>query len=399
MTEMKDIAHIILKTGKDEFVKRFHPWIFSGAIGQMQGKVEEGDIVEIYSGDGKYLATGFYEKGSLAVKIFSYRQTDAGPEFWRNKLSNALRLRYSLGLAENAETNAYRLVFSEGDGLPGLIADYYAGTAVLQTHSIGMHNAKPLIVNALREVYGEKLKAVFDKSSDTMNRMTGKVTRDGYLYGTSGDTVIMENGCRFYVDFSGGQKTGFFLDQRENREILAYYSDSRKVLNTFCYSGGFSVYALEAGAALVHSVDSSTKAIELTEKNIEMNFPNISLHQSFVRDTKQFLVEMPADIYDIIILDPPAYAKHHDLKNKAIRGYINLNALALRQIRAGGLLFTFSCSQAVDRNMFTSAVMAAAIEVGRQVKILHHLSQPADHPISIYHPEGEYLKGLVLYVE
>jgi len=396
---MKNIAHIILKSGKDEFVKRFHPWIFSGAIGQIQGKVEEGDIVEVYSFDGKYLATGFYEKGSLAIKIFSHRQTEAGPEFWKQKLGNALKLRYTLGLAENPETNAYRLVFSEGDGLPGLIADFYAGTVVLQTHSIGMHNAKPLIVNALRDLYGEQLIAVFDKSSDTMSRMTGKVTEDGYLLGTAGETVIMENGCKFQIDFSTGQKTGFFLDQRENREILAYYSNGRNVLNTFCYSGSFSVYALEAGAALVHSVDSSAKAIELTEKNVGINFPGISNHQSFVKDTKQFLAEMPADLYDIIILDPPAFAKHHDVKNKAVRGYVNLNAEALRQIKKGGILFTFSCSQAVDRSMFTSAIMAAAIEVGRQVKILHHLSQPADHPISIYHPEGEYLKGLVLYVE
>jgi 23S rRNA (cytosine1962-C5)-methyltransferase len=396
---MKEYAHIILKTGKDEFVKRFHPWIFSGAIGRIEGKLEKGDIVEVYSGEGKYLATGTYEKGSLAIKIFSFEKTDAGPGFWKIKLGNALKLRYALGLAENPETNAYRLVFSEGDGLPGLVADYYARTVVLQTHSIGMHQAKPFIVNALRELYGETLKAVFDKSSDTMLRMTGLITDDGFLYGNSEESVILENGCKFHVDFSGGQKTGFFLDQRENREILANYSNGRKVLNTFCYSGSFSVYALEAGASLVHSVDSSAKAIELTERNIGINFPNISHHQSYVRDTKQFLAEMPADLYDIIILDPPAFAKHHDVKNKAVRGYVNLNAEALRKIKAGGLLFTFSCSQAVDRNMFTSAIMAAAIEIGRQVKILHHLSQPADHPVSIYHPEGEYLKGLVLYVE
>jgi 23S rRNA (cytosine1962-C5)-methyltransferase len=396
---MKEIAHIILKTGKDEFVKRFHPWIFSGAIGKIQGNPEEGDIVEVYSAEGNYLATGFYEKGSLAVKLFSYKRTEVGFEFWKNKLSKALRLRYALGLAENAETNAYRLVFSEGDGLPGLVADYYAGTVVLQTHSLGMHNAKPLIVDALKEIYSDNLKAVFDKSADTMSRMTGIITKDGYLYGNVSESIILENGCKFYVDFSTGQKTGFFIDQRENREILAYYSQGRKVLNTFCYSGSFSVYALEAGAALVHSVDCSAKAIELTEKNIRLNFPGISHQQSFVKDAKQFLYEMPAELYDIIILDPPAFAKHHDVKNKAVRGYVNLNATALRQIKSGGLLFTFSCSQAVDRNMFTSAVMAAAIEVGRQVKILHHLSQPADHPISIYHPEGEYLKGLVLYVE
>jgi 23S rRNA (cytosine1962-C5)-methyltransferase len=396
---MKNFAHIILKTGKDEFVKRFHPWIFSGAIGQIQGKIEEGDIVEVFSVDGNYMATGFYEKGSLAVKLFSHKRTDAGPEFWENKLKNSLKLRYTLGLADNPETNAYRLVFSEGDGLPGLVADYYAGTVVLQTHSLGMHNAKPFIVNALKQIYSDQLRAVFDKSSDTMSRMTGKVTEDGFLYGTVDETVIMENDCKFHIDFSSGQKTGFFLDQRENREILAYYSGGRKVLNTFCYSGSFSVYALEAGATLVHSVDSSSRAIELTERNIGINFPAISHHQSFVRDVKQFLNEMTADLYDIIILDPPAFAKHHDVKNKAIRGYVNLNAEALRKIKAGGLLFTFSCSQAVDRNMFTSAVMAASIEVGRQVKILHHLSQPADHPVSIYHPEGEYLKGLVLYVE
>ncbi len=396
---MKNIAHIILKPGKDEFVKRYHPWIFSGAIGQVQGNPEEGDMVEVYSGKGEYLATGFYEKGSLAVKLISHKRTEAGAEFWKNKLSSALMLRYALGLAENTETNAYRLVFSEGDGLPGLVADFYAGTIVLQSHSLGMHHAKPLIVKALKEIYKNQLRAVYDKSSDTMNRMTGKVTEDGCIYGSVEETVILENGCKFHVHFSTGQKTGFFLDQRENREILAYYSNGRQVLNTFCYSGSFSVYALEAGAKLVHSVDSSAKAIELTERNVAINISNISHHQSFVRDAKQFLKEMPADFYDLIVLDPPAFAKHHDVKNKAVRGYISLNALALRQIKAGGLLFTFSCSQAVDRNLFTSAVMAAAIEVGRQVKILHHLSQPADHPVSIYHPEGEYLKGLVLYVE
>jgi 23S rRNA (cytosine1962-C5)-methyltransferase len=395
---VKEIAHIILKPGKDEFVKRFHPWIFSGAIGQIKGKPDAGDIVEIYAADGTYLATGFYEKGSIAVKLFSHMQTDAGPEFWKNKLGKALQLRYTLGLAANPETNAYRLVFSEGDGLPGLVADFYAGTVVLQSHSIGMHNAKPMIVNALKEVYGDQLLAVFDKSSDAMSRMTGKETKDGFLLGNADETIILENGCKFHVDFSTGQKTGFFIDQRENREILAYYSEGRTILNTFCYSGSFSVYALEAGASLVHSVDSSAKAIELTEQNIGINFPGISHHQSFVKDAKQFLYEMPADLYDIIVLDPPAFAKHHDVKNKAIRGYVNLNAEAIRKIKPGGLLFTFSCSQAVDRKMFTSAIMAAAIEVGRQVKILHHLSQPADHPISIYHPEGEYLKGLVLYV-
>jgi 23S rRNA (cytosine1962-C5)-methyltransferase len=396
---MKDIAHIILKTGKEEFVKRFHPWIFSGAIGKIQGNPEEGDIVEVYSSDGNYLSTGFYEKGSLAIKIFSHKPTDAGPKFWENKLRNALRLRYVLGLADNPETNAYRLVFSEGDGLPGLVADFYNGTVVLQTHSLGMHKLKPVIVEALKTIYLDRLIAVYDKSSDTMSRMTGRVTEDGYLFGNSEQTVILENGCKFKVDFSSGQKTGFFLDQRENREILAYYSNGRKVLNTFCYSGSFSVYALEAGAELVHSVDSSAKAIDLAKSNININFPGISHHQSFISDVKQFLFEMPSDLYDIIVLDPPAFAKHHDVKNKAVRGYVNLNASALKKIRSGGLLFTFSCSQAVDRNMFASAVMAAAIEVGRQVKILHHLSQAADHPVSIYHPEGEYLKGLVLYIE
>lgn len=396
---MKQFAHIILKPGKEEFVKRYHPWIFSGAIQQISGKVAEGDMVEVISADGTYLATGFYEKGSLAIKIFSHTQTDADAGFWNNKIAGALRLRRTLGLAGNPETNAYRLIFSEGDGLPGLIADYYAGTVVIQSHSIGMHCAKPFIVEALKEAYGPELKAVYDKSSETMSHMTGTITEDGYLFGESGKGIILENDCKFHIDFAGGQKTGFFIDQRENREILAYYSNGRKVLNTFCYSGSFSVYALEAGAALVHSVDSSAKAIALTEKNIELNFPGIAHHKSFVQDTKKLLAEMPDDFYDIIILDPPAYAKHQADKQKAMRGYIKLNAEAIQRIKPGGLLFTFSCSQAVDRNMFTSAIMAASIQVGRQVKILHHLSQPADHPISIYHPEGEYLKGLVLYVE
>lgn len=396
---MKQFAQIILKPGKEEFVKRYHPWIFSGAIQQIRGKVAEGDMVEVFSADGNYLATGFYETGSLAVKIFSHIRTNADADLWKRKIADALRLRRTLGLAGNPETNAYRLVFSEGDGLPGLIADYYAGTVVIQSHSVGMHRAKSLIVKALKEAYGPELHAVYDKSSETMNNMTSMVTEDGFLFGESRNEIIRENDCKFHVDFAGGQKTGFFLDQRENREIMAYYSNGRMVLNTFCYSGSFSVYALEAGAALVHSVDSSAKAIALTERNIQLNFPGISHHKSFVQDTKKFLGEMPDDFYEIIILDPPAYAKHHADKQKAMRGYINLNAQAIQRIKPGGLLFTFSCSQAVDRSMFTSAIMAAAIQVGRQVKILHHLSQPADHPISIYHPEGEYLKGLVLYVE
>lgn len=396
---MKQFAPIILKPGKEEFVKRYHPWIFSGAIQQIPGKVSDGDIVEVFSADGSYLATGFYETGSLAIKIFSHIRTNADADFWKKKIARALRLRHALGLAGNPETNAYRLVFSEGDGLPGLIADYYAGTVVIQSHSVGMHHAKPLIVEALKEAYGPELHAVFDKSSETMSHMTGLATKDGFLFGESRNEIILENNCKFNVDFADGQKTGFFLDQRENREILAYYSNGRKVLDTFCYSGSFSIYALEAGAALVHSVDSSAKAIALTEKNIQLNFPGISHHKSIVQDTKKFLAEMPDDFYDMIILDPPAFAKHHADKQKAMRGYVKLNAEAIQRIKQGGLLFTFSCSQAVDRGMFTSAIMAAAIQVGRQVKILHHLSQPADHPISIFHPEGEYLKGLVLYVE
>lgn len=396
---MKQIAPIILKPGKEEFVKRYHPWIFSGAIQQIPQKVAEGDMVEVFSADGSYLASGFYETGSLAIKIFSHIRTTADADFWKQKIVRALKLRYTLGLAANSETNIYRLVFSEGDGLPGLIADYFAGTIVIQSHSVGMHRAKPLIVEALKEVYGSQLHAIFDKSSETMHHMTGMVTEDKFLFGESRNEIILENNCKFYVDFAGGQKTGFFIDQRENREILSYYSNGRKVLDTFCYSGSFSIYALEAGAALVHSVDSSAKAIALADKNIQLNFPGIAHYKSFVQDTKKFLAEMPDDFYDIIILDPPAFAKHQADKQKAMRGYVKLNAEAIQRIKSGGLLFTFSCSQAVDRSMFTSAIMAAAIHVGRQVKILHHLSQPADHPISIYHPEGEYLKGLVLYVE
>ena len=396
---MKQPVAIILKPGKEEFVKRFHLWIFSGAIQQIRGKIAEGDMVEVFSADGSYLATGFYETGSLAIKIISHVRTNADADFWKKKIANALRLRRTLGLAGNPETNAYRLVFSEGDGMPGLIADYYAGTVVIQSHSIGMHRVKHLIVEALKEAYGPELQAVYDKSSDTMSNMTKMITENGFLFGETSNEIIRENNCKFHVDFSEGQKTGFFLDQRENREILAYYSNGRKVLNTFCYSGSFSVYALEAGAALVHSVDSSAKAIALTEKNIQINFPGISHHKSFVQDTKKFLVDMPDNFYDIIILDPPAFAKHHADKQKAMRGYIKLNAQAIQRVNPGGLLFTFSCSQAVDRSMFTTAIMTAAIQVGRQVKILHHLSQPADHPVSIFHPEGEYLKGLVLFVE
>jgi 23S rRNA (cytosine1962-C5)-methyltransferase len=395
---MSDIIKITLKAGKDEALRRFHPWIFSGAINKIHGPIAEGDVVEVYSSHDEYLATGHYQIGSIAVRIFSFKKETPDLDFWKAKLTAAYNLRKVLNLTENSETNVYRLVHAEGDGLPGLIIDFYNGTAVIQSHSIGMHYAKPLIAEALKEIYQDKLKAIYDKSAETLPKMAKIDCKDGYLYGTASQNEIIEYGNKFIVDWESGQKTGFFIDQRENRKQLGEYAGGKKVLNTFCYSGGFSIYALKAGATLVHSVDSSKKAIELTEKNMVLNNYNGAQHQSFAEDTMDFL-KNTNDTYDVIILDPPAYAKHNDAKHNAIQGYKRLNALALSKINKGGILFTFSCSQVINRQLFNATITAASIESEKQIKILHQLSQPPDHPVNIYHPEGEYLKGLVLYVE
>jgi 23S rRNA (cytosine1962-C5)-methyltransferase len=390
---------IILNNGKDQSVRRFHPWVFSGAIKKINGEVKEGDIVEVYSSQQELLGMGHFQIGSIAVRMFSFEQVTPDYAFWKSKIQKAYDFRKQLNLTNNSSTNCYRVCFGEGDGLPGFIIDFYNGTAVFQTHSIGVHLIKEQFVKALREVMGETLKAVYDKSEDTMPKNAPIKAPNGYLWRSpdhAEETIALENNHRFYVDWEGGQKTGFFLDQRDNRQLLGHYSKDKMVLNTFCYTGGFSVYAAREGAKMVHSTDISKKAIDLTDRNIQLN--GIRNHESFAVDTFEFL-KHKENTYDIIVLDPPAFAKHQNVKHNAIMGYKRLNYEAMKQIKSGGLLFTFSCSQVVDKNTFNSTVMAAAIDAGRTVRVLHHLSQPPDHCVNIFHPEGEYLKGLVVHIE
>lgn len=393
---MNNFPKISLATGKEHSLKRFHPWVFSGAIKKINGAVNEGDTVEVYSSKDEFLGIGHYGTGSIAVRIFSFDKINPDYAFWKDKVHSAYNIRKSLGLIESGKTNVYRLIYAEGDGFPGLIIDVYDTTAVIQAHSIGMHHIKDHIVAALKEVLNDQLHAIYDKSEETLP--SNQNISNGYLWGNSDSNgIALENGHKFYVDWEGGQKTGFFIDQRENRSLLARYAPGRSVLNTFCYTGGFSIYALKAGAKEVHSVDSSKKAIALTDKNVELN-DFADRHKSFAVDTFDFF-KGAASMYDLIILDPPAFAKHHNVRHNAVMGYKRLNSEAMKKIKAGGILFTFSCSQVVDSKLFQSTVMAAAIDAGRNIRIMHHLSHPADHPINIFHPEGEYLKGLVLYVD
>lgn len=390
---------IILNNGKDQSLRRFHPWVFSGAIKKINGEVKEGDVVEVYSAQQELLGMGHFQIGSIAIRMFSFSQVTPDFAFWKSKIQKAVDFRKQLNLTNNPLTNCYRLCFGEGDGLPGFIIDYYNGTAVFQTHSIGVHLIKDQFVKALQEVMGNTLKAVYDKSEETMPKNAPIKATNGYLWKAPDhkeETIALENGHQFYIDWEGGQKTGFFLDQRDNRQLLGYYSTDKMVLNTFCYSGGFSVYAAQQGAKMVHSTDISKKAIELTDRNIALN--GISNHESFAVDTFEFL-KHKENTYDIIVLDPPAFAKHQNVKHNAIMGYKRLNYEAMKQIKSGGLLFTFSCSQVVDKNTFNSTIMAAAIDAGRTIRVLHHLSQPPDHCVNMFHPEGEYLKGLVVHIE
>lgn len=394
----ESITKIVLKPGKDQSMKRFHPWVFSGAIMNMLGNVKEGDVVSVYSMQNEFLGIGHYQIGSIAVRIFSFENVEPDDSFWRSKLLKAYELRKALGLVNNKETNVYRLVHAEGDELPGLIIDIYNGTAVMQMHTVGMYQIRMQLANLLKEIMGEELQAVYDKSSKSIPFKSGINPVDSYLIGKSEPTIVSEFGMHFKVDWEEGQKTGFFIDQRENRKLLQQYAKGRDVLNMFCYTGGFSFFALKSGAKLVHSVDSSTKAIDLTRENIELNFPNDPRHEAFVSDAFEYLREIK-DKYDLIVLDPPAFAKHREAIGQALQAYKRINAKAFEQIRPGGIVFTFSCSQVVGRDKFREAVFSAAAISGRSVRILHQLTQPADHPINIYHPEGEYLKGLVLYVE
>ncbi len=389
---------IYLKFGREESLKRFHPWIFSGAIHHSDDGIQEGDCVRVITGQGEFIAVGHFQIGSIAVRVLSFEDVVIDRDFWKARLESALRMRQDIGIADNAKNNTYRLVHGEGDSLPGLVVDCYGATAVMQAHSVGMHVCRQEICDALVEVMGERIKNVYYKSETTLPFKAELGQENGFIYGGTTDNVAVENGLKFYVDWLRGQKTGFFVDQRENRSLLEHYAKGRKVLNMFCYTGGFSVYAMRGGAELVHSVDSSAKAIELTEANITNNFPGDDRHAAYCDDAFKFLESHDAQ-YDLIVLDPPAFAKHRSALRNAIKGYTRLNVKGLERIKRGGILFTFSCSQAVSKENFHNAVFTAAAQAGRKVRILHQLHQPADHPINIYHPEGEYLKGLVLYVE
>lgn len=447
------MTKIILKKGREDSLLRFHPWVFSGAIAQIVGEPAEGDIVGVFSQSGEFLAYGHYQVGSIAVRVLSFAGEDVlSPDFWRNMIARALRVRVAAGLAtsvpnptlptaehaqaalehiesipepvevpantelslrqvqrpeeksqRSALTNCYRLIHGEGDGLPGLIIDYYDGVCVMQAHSVGMFRAKGAICEALKSVFGPSLKAVYDKSSGTAPFKAGLDLVDGYLYRSESfsddEQVVLENGHRFFVNWTEGQKTGFFLDQRENRALVGKYSRGRNVLNLFCYTGGFSVYALGAGAVHVDSVDSSRKAVDMVERNMSLNGFEPSRHTGYCADAIEFLRNVPEDKYDLMIVDPPAFAKHRGALNNALRAYQRLNAAAISKVASGGLVFTFSCSQVVDKEAFALAIFSAAAQTGRSVRILDRLNQPADHAVNIYHPEGEYLKGLLLYVE
>ena len=398
---------IYLKKGREESLHRYHPWVFSGAIAQMAGNPAEGDVVGVYASDGSFLAYGHYQIGSIAVRVLSFDDSALHPLFYEQMLERALQVRRAVGLDGNddvaAMTNCYRLVHGEGDGLPGLIVDYYDGVCVMQAHSVGMFRAKRQITEGLKAIYGTRLKAVYDKSSGTAPFKAGLELIDGYLYKSDGfsddEQTVLENGHKFIVNWTEGQKTGFFLDQRENRALVGRYAPGRNVLNLFCYTGGFSIYALSAGAKHVDSVDSSAKAMMMVDRNVTLNAFDQSRHTSYCADAIEFIKNAPEGKYDLIIVDPPAFAKHRGVLKNALRAYQRLNAAAIAKVAKGGLVFTYSCSQVVDKEQFALAVFSAAASVGRSVRILDRLNQPADHSVNIYHPEGEYLKGLLLYVE
>jgi 23S rRNA (cytosine1962-C5)-methyltransferase len=389
---------LYLKKGKEESLKRYHPWIFSGAVHHTEGELQEGDIVTVLTIDGEFVAVGHWQIGSIAVRVLSFLDEPIDRHFWEERLCVALSVRVRIRVADCQDNNTFRLVHGEGDNLPGLVIDMYGPVAVMQAHSVGMHICRQDIAAALLSVMGDHLKAIYYKSETTLPFKASLGQENGFLFGESKEDVALENGLKFHIDWQKGQKTGFFVDQRDNRSLVEQYSKDRSVLNMFCYTGGFSVYSMRGGAKVVHSVDSSAKAVELVNANIEMNFPGDTRHAAFVEDAFKYLEQMDRT-YDLIILDPPAFAKHKDALKNALRGYTKLNAKAFEKILPGGILFTFSCSQAVNKDQFRTAVFTAAAISHRRVRILHQLHQPADHPINIYHPEGEYLKGLVLYVE
>ncbi len=394
---MNELPEIILKSGKDQSLLRFHPWVFSGAIKKMSRELQEGELVKVLSNKGKILGIGHYQIGSIAVRMITFDDVKPDENFWMQKVSQAVAFRKSLGFFDNPETNVFRLIHAEGDGMPGLIVDYYNGTAVLQMHSVGMYKIRSTIVQVLEQILGDQLKAIYDKSASTLPFKAKIGNQDEYVMGEPVTDKIKENGLQFLVDWESGQKTGFYIDQRENRQLLMQYVKEKSVCNVFGYTGGFSVYALKGGATHVDTVDSSKKAIDLTKKNVALNFPQAK-HQVFAVDAFDYLKDIN-NKYDVIILDPPAFAKHGNVLSNALKGYKRINARAIEQIKPGGIIFTFSCSQVVSKKHFREAVFSAAASSRRKVSILHQLSQPPDHPVNIYHPEGEYLKGLVLCVE
>lgn len=393
MTRLK----VVLRKGREQAVLRKHPWVFSGAVSIVERDMEDGETVEVYSSDNRFLGAGHWQNGSIAVRLLSFEPCEFDQIFWEKKIRNAYNLRLMLALAENTSTTVYRLIHGEGDGLPGLVVDVYEQNIVIQAHSVGMHLSRNFIAEALKTVFAENINTIFYKSADTLPKLKEEVM-DYFILGNQEEAIVKENGNLFRVNWVKGQKTGFFVDQRDNRFLLGNYSKGKKVLNTYCYTGGFSISALKSGALLVDSVDSSKVAIELTNRNVELNAIDPIKHRAFAIDTISYLQQM-TELYDVIVLDPPAFAKHLNVRHNAVQGYKRLNALALKKIASPGILFTFSCSQVVDRQLFEDTIHAAAIESGRSVRVLHHLSQPADHPVSIYHPEGEYLKGLVLAVD
>lgn len=388
---------IKLRNGKDQSLKRFHPWIFSGAIARMDDGIAEGDIVRVVDTKEEFLAIGHYQIGSIAVRVLSFTDIEINDSFWFSRLDKALQARRACNIIR-PDNNTYRLVHGEGDRLPGLIIDIYDNAAIIQAHSVGMHMQRKDIARQLRTLYGDKLTCIYYKSETTLPYKADLSEESGFLYGKASDVVATENGLKFYIDWLKGQKTGFFIDQRDNRSLIEKYSQGKKVLNMFCYTGGFSVYALRGGASMVHSVDSSERAIEMTNRNIALNFSDAANHEAYATDAFSYLKDMD-NSYDLIVLDPPAFAKHKDALRNALKGYTRLNAKAMQKIKPGGILFTFSCSQAVSKDQFRLAVFTAAAQSHRFVRVLHQLHQPTDHPINIYHPEGEYLKGLVLYIE
>lgn len=393
-----DLTRLVLKSGKDQSVKRLHPWIFSGAIKKIYGQPQEGELVKVYSNKDEFLGIGHYQIGSIAVRIISFKDIEPDSNFWNNKIIEAYNYRKYIGLIDNKHTNVYRLINAEGDGMPGLIVDYYNGIVVIQIHSIGMSRIIDQIVGSIKDIYKDKLISIYNKSESTLPHKADIQRENSFLFGNTSTIEVLENNNKFHIDIVDGQKTGFFIDQRENRNLVKQYSKDRNVLNVFGYTGGFSVYAINGGAKLVHTVDSSAKAIDLCTKNIEANTNNSNIHKGFAKDAFTFLDEMD-EIYDVIILDPPAFAKHHNVLPNALQGYKRINAKAIKKIKKGGILFTFSCSQAVSKENFRKSVFTASANIGRNVRILHQLSQPIDHPVNIYHPEGEYLKGLVLHIE